>query len=351
MQSPAWQVLKQHHPDWQITLWVAPRGTKALAEADPAIDHVIEAPIKASLLQHFKMLQRLRAQKFDLGIVMAPGQLVKSAAYLYLAGIPQRIGHHYPLGNHSASSFLLTNAIPQQNFHDIEQNLNLLTLLGITPSSPPSYILMIPTPAQERAATLLRSLAIPAEKTIIGLHPGSARDFTWKRWPLENFVVIAQRLIKEHNAHILIFGGSDEEQLKKEIALHIKSLSHPAHLPDEALAKTGGGAGGSGSPVTIISTDLLTTAALMQHCRLVITNDSGLMHLAAAAGAPTLGLFGPTDERRIGPRGLKSFTIRAPDTKPVYDVNTNFHLGSAAHRTLGTLKPELVSEKINDILL
>jgi ADP-heptose:LPS heptosyltransferase len=176
---------------------------------------------------------------------------------------------------------------------------------------------------------LLAELNLSPEQMLIGLHPGSAPGFTWKRWPLESFARLAAALAGEYNAHFLIFGGPDEAQLKQGL----KSL-----IPNHQTR------------ITIIDTDLLTTAAVMQRCRLVVANDSGLMHLASAAGSLTLGIFGPTDEDRIGPRGPRSFAIRAPGTKPVYDVNTNYDLGEQPHPSLLALPPEAVLAKIKTIL-
>src|SRR5688572_28448349 len=95
MQMPAIKALKEAHADWHITVWVAPRGTRALVENDPHVDEVIEEHYKQSLAGHAHLIMRLRKEKFDIGIVLSPGQLVKSAAYLYLAGIPRRIGSAY----------------------------------------------------------------------------------------------------------------------------------------------------------------------------------------------------------------------------------------------------------------
>jgi ADP-heptose:LPS heptosyltransferase len=325
MQSPTWQQLKRRHPKWHLTLWVAPRGTHQLAAADPAIDGIIEASIKASLLRHAIMVRRLRAQKFDIGVVMAPGQLLKSAAYLYLAGIPRRVGHAYRLGANEASAFLLTDPIEEmKGNHDIEQNMELLTPLDSGPRPQAAlYALDIPLDNKQRAKTIIAGLKVAPGATFIGLHAGSAPNFSWKRWPLRNFGIVGRALIEQYGAHILIFGGPEEEVIKQELK---RSL------------------GGSAS---IMTADLITVAALMRHCRLVITNDSGLMHVAAAAGTRTLGIFGPTDERRVGPRGLASHTIRAPHTEPVYDVNTNFNLGPKPHPTLVALAPAQVLDKIS----
>ena len=84
----------------------------------------------------------------------------------------------------------------------------------------------------------------------------------------------------------------------------------------------------------------------MQYCRLVLANDSGLMHLAAASGTPTLGLFGPTNEKQVGPRGSHTYTIRAPGTKPSYDTVTNYNLGTEPHPSLLALKSSEVVDKI-----
>lgn len=332
MQLPTIAVLKQAHLNWQITVWVAPRGTKALAENDPHIHEVIEASIKNTIINHLKMIKRLRQEHFDVGIVLSPGQLLKSAAYLFLAGIGQRIGNSYPLGSHQASSFLLTDAIDEDSaIHDVQQNLRLLQPLGIAHGemNSPIYRLDIPLSNQQMAGTLLQELAIPAEKQLIGLHPGAAPGFDWKRWPLENFTAVAKELVTKHNAYILVFGGPDEAGLKEKLQQMI------------------------GKNATVISSDLLTTAAVMQHCKLFLSNDSGLMHLAAAVDVPTFGLFGPTDERHTGPRlrqgsggQIRRGVIRAPGTKPEYNTEANFHLGQEPHPTMVAITPQLVADKI-----
>jgi ADP-heptose:LPS heptosyltransferase len=258
---------------------------------------------------------------------MFPGQLVKSAAYLYVAGIPQRIGHTYPLGPSETSAFLLTSPVAHRQLHDIEQNGRLLSKLGVAlPPPQTTYSCAVPLRAEKEAGALLARLKIPPHTDLIGFHPGSAPHFSWKRWPLPRFIATGKVLMNKHRAHVLVFGGPEEETIKENLARELRPSA------------------------TIISTDLLTTAALLRRCRLVIANDSGLMHLAAAAGAPTLGIFGPTDENRVGPRGQQSYTIRAPHTRPEYDVNRNFNLGNAPHPTLERLEPTHVITKATQLL-
>jgi heptosyltransferase-2 len=333
MQSPVFRAIKEARPDWHITIWIAPRGTRALAENNPYIDAIIEEPIKRSFARHQKLIWQLTNQKFDIGIVLSPGQLLKSAVYLFLVGIPMRLGHRYPFMGNQQSSFLLTHSIPEEpNIHDIEQNLRLLRLLDISYQLPTTnYKLDIPVSAQQKAKILFAQLQIPSNKILVGLHPGSAPDQVWKRWPVESFAEVAAELITKHNAHILIFGAPQEKELKQNLESRIWNLAHK-------------------KATTLISTDLLTTAALMQHCQLFLSNDSGLMHLAAASGVVTFGLFGPTNEKETGPRGLKSFVIRAPGTESIYNTEHSPHFGSATHSSLVVLKPREVFSRIQSLI-
>lgn len=318
MQSPAIEAVKKAHPSWHITLWVAPRGTRTLAQNNPSINEVFEAPIKNSFLGHVRVLWHLRQQKFDAGIELSPGQRLKGALYLLLAGIPKRIGHEYPFFQRETGLFF-TNSIPEDPLlHDIEQNTQLLKLLNINYSLRSThYSLNIPLKYQKRADDLMFKLHIPNSKRLLGLHAGAASNFLWKRWPLQNFAELAQHFIHK-NYHVLIFGGPDEGKLKRKLK------------------------GRLGANATLIESDLLTTAAVMQKCQLLISNDSGLMHLAAASGVVTFGLFGPTNEKQTGPRGVGSHVIRAPGTAPIYHTEKNFDLGNKPHETMRALTVDQV---------
>ncbi|MDP3997132.1 MAG: glycosyltransferase family 9 protein [Candidatus Andersenbacteria bacterium] len=351
IQSPVFRTLKQHYPHARLVVWVAPRGTKALAQTNPYIDEVIEAPIRGSLLFHYQQLWRLRRGHYDIAIMLHPGQLWKGAAYMYLAGIPKRLAHQYPYRHNPQSGFLLTDSVPPNpKLHDIEQNLNLLSKLEIALPAiarkqrlgnclaghssqttagkleiGSSYKINIPNKLTAQANKILKSLNIPPGTTLVGLHPGSSQEFKWKRWPLENFAKLAELLTNQtryQQTIFLIFGGNDENDIKQKLGELLKRQNTKYKI--------------------LNTTNLLTTAAIMKNCQLFISNDSGLMHLAAIVGTPTLGLFGPTDENKTGPRGRQSWSVRAPETTPVYDVNTNYNFGSNTHPTLLKLAPEMV---------
>lgn len=141
---------------------------------------------------------------------------------------------------------------------------------------------------------------------ILALAP--AANWVGKTWPLERFSRVAIRLLRNpgaplENGRLMVLGGRDEANLARDL----KEVVARGRLIDLAG-----------------KVDLLTAYACLKRARLFIGNDSGAMHLAAAAGAPTLGLFGPSDERQYAPwgeharaaRGARTFDqIRAQDPK------------------------------------
>jgi ADP-heptose:LPS heptosyltransferase len=127
---------------------------------------------------------------------------------------------------------------------------------------------------------------------ILALAP--AANWVGKTWPLERFSQVAIRLLRNpgaplENGRLMVLGGRDEANLGRDL----KEVVARGQLIDIAG-----------------KVDLLTAYACLKRARLFIGNDSGAMHLAAAAGVPTLGLFGPSDERQYGPWGEHARAIR-----------------------------------------
>ncbi|MDY6924655.1 MAG: glycosyltransferase family 9 protein [Pseudomonadota bacterium] len=140
--------------------------------------------------------------------------------------------------------------------------------------------------------------AIRAAKRLLVIGPGATR--IGKAWPVERFAALAARLTGP--------GGRLEGAV-------VAPTGGPMDRPAAAVI---GAAAGPDRFVDMTGADLLTTAALMARADLFVGNDSGMMHLAAAAGAPTLGLFGPTDERLYGPWGERAAAVRAPGVDVVF---------------------------------
>ncbi|GGH05504.1 glycosyl transferase [Glycocaulis albus] len=156
--------------------------------------------------------------------------------------------------------------------------------LGITP--PPSPVLWLDDLARARARALM------PDAPVLALAPAAAARF--KEWAPERFAALALALTGTGGAlagaHVAIFGGPGDEATARAVTARLdRGRTHDF---------TG-------------QLDLLETGACLSRAALFVGNDSGLMHMAAAAGAPTLGLFGPTDERVYGPWGRRTASVRA----------------------------------------
>ena len=134
---------------------------------------------------------------------------------------------------------------------------------------------------------------------ILALAPRA--NWIGKRWPSERFSVLATRMLGRDGAmsdgRLLLIGGPEDRRAAEAVR---------RELPRRRVIDVTG------------EVDLLTVQAMLKRVRLFIGNDSGLMHMAAAAGAPTLGLFGPSDERRYGPWGENARALRGPRSFDAY---------------------------------
>jgi ADP-heptose:LPS heptosyltransferase len=171
--------------------------------------------------------------------------------------------------------------------HKVVEAARLLKLEG----DPPAPFLFTSAETEARAAALLEH----GQGPILALGP--AANWVGKTWPAERFALTAVQLMAKgqpfETGRVLILGGPDDRRVAEP-------LRHS--LPRERwIDLTGEG-------------DLLTAYACLKRARLFIGNDSGLMHLAAAAGTPTLGLFGPSDDRLYAPWGRYTRVVRGPRT-------------------------------------
>jgi ADP-heptose:LPS heptosyltransferase len=161
---------------------------------------------------------------------------------------------------------------------------------------------------------------------ILALAPGA--NWIGKRWPSERFSVLATRMLGRDgalsNGRLLLIGGPEDRRAAEAVR---------RELPRRRVIDVTG------------EVDLLTVQAMLRRVRLFIGNDSGLMHMAAAAGAPTIGLFGPSDERRYGPWGPNARALRGPRSFESYkaiDPQLNQSLSHMAdltvERVMGTAR-------------
>jgi len=283
MSIPALEALRAQFPRAEIVLLSKP-WVSELFWHHPAVNRQIIYKPKS---EHqgprgfLKLVDEIRAEKFDAAVLF---QNAFQAAWMaWLARIPLRIGYA-----RDARSFLLHDAIepplPAAYGHQALYYLQLLFRAGLIASPRPVDEIRIRLADEEKAWALrkLDALGLGGQRFIVGIAPGAAFGPA-KRWLPERFAGLADRLIGALNADVLIFGSAAERPLAEEIASAMK------HTPTIVAGET----------------SLRELLSLMAGCRLIVANDSGPMHLAAAMGIPLVAIFGSTDERATGPLGTR----------------------------------------------
>jgi heptosyltransferase-2 len=284
--TPAVQSIKKHFPQARITVlakpWVAP-----VFEANPDVDRVIiyrKPGLHQGIGGKWKLAQELKNQAFDC-VIHFPHSF-ESAWISFLSRIPTRIGF-----STEGRGFLLTHRLQstpaRQNEHQVLYFFHLLEPLGIREDPSAEKNPLVLNSAQqnfEQAEARLRALGISPSEFLVGLAPGAIYGSA-KCWPFDRFELLAERLTRAWQAKVILL-GTDTDALSGRI-----KKSGPYF---NLLGKTGLG----------------EALALIQRCRLMICNDSGLMHAASALQVPLVALFGSTNLRRTGPWGGISQVIQ-----------------------------------------
>jgi len=219
----------------------------------------------------FRLSLKLRSRKFSAGVVLPFS--FSSAGFLCLAGADKRIGYWRGLRR-----IFLTEALELPRDYRAQHLVYTYFRLS-RPLSPHAHY---SHPA----------LVVPSSPTnghLIGIAPGSTFGPA-KRWRSEKFTELANRLVTLCDCRIYVFGGKEESPIRPDLDAPVK---------EKVQDFTG-------------RIDILETASLIAQCKVMVTNDTGLMHLACAVGTPVIALFGSTDPRWTGPLGQGHSVIRKP---------------------------------------
>ena len=283
MSLPALRALREKFPDAEIVILAKP-WVADLYGREPFCDRLI--PYSADdLASKWRIARELRGERFDCAILLQ--NAFEAAAIAFLAGIPERIGYA-----RDGRSALLTRAVPVPRRGEIPRHerfyyLELLRRAGIVEKIPENDRIRLDGAAAARMAGAERFRQFGLGEAVIGVSPGAAYGSA-KRWLPERFADTANRVARELDARVAIFGSKDERELCASVA-----------------AATGGRnfAG---------ETSLGEFIEMAAACRVYLTNDSGAMHIASALGVPTVAVFGATDEVGTGPTGPLARVVREP---------------------------------------
>jgi heptosyltransferase-2 len=299
MTTPALLRLREKFSETHITL-LTPDKLSELWKNHPAVNEIISFTQDESV---FAVANKLRAGKFDLALVLPNSP--RSAIETWLAGIPQRIGYARPWRNFFLTQTVApcSGAVKMQKrsvaeikklisplpaprsplpaaSHQLYDYLHLVAVLGTNPE--PLAPQLVVTPDEIEAAKKKFGLS-EITQPIFGLNPG-AEYGPAKRWPIERFIAAAIEIRQRTNCVWLIFGGKGDRELAERIAAGIHPSSSILHVQN----LTG-------------QTSLRELMSLLKLCRVLLTNDTGPMHVAAALGTPVIVPFGSTSPELTGP--------------------------------------------------
>ncbi len=258
MAAPAIRAIKSGRPDLHLTI-LSPEKLAPLWREIPEVDQVLEIPAKASPRAVARMIKK--AGRFDAAFLL-PNSM-RSALEVWLAKIPRRIGRDIHRGKRFLNQMMTTSRNVHPTIHQSEELLNIIRNLGGEAPSP-----RIPRTQ-------------PTGPVRVALCPG-AEYGPAKRWPLERYRSVMEEISKNYELTWLIVGTAKEADLGEALSNNfpgsVENLCGKTTLP-ELIAELKG-------------------------CSLLLTNDTGTMHLADLLGVPVVAIFGSTEPTLTGPTGV-----------------------------------------------
>ena len=310
--TPVLQNLRAMYPDARITL-LAKTHALELLQHSPLVDEIVpfDFPWTAMSAKYDpsrydpgairELVTRLRSMEFDLSIDCRMD--LRSNMLTRAIRAKRRIGYDFGGGG-----FLLTDAVtaPPADQHKIDDWLGLLEPLGKSDSARSVSPSLTVTDAERgEAQRVLGMYDITDADTVVGIHPGGSHEA--KRWATDNFAAVAQALADRRKVRLVVFvdpegKGSDMQ------------------LGDAAFVRT----------------SIREMMALFTQCDVLVCNDSGPMHIAAALGVPVVAVFRTGNPKAYGPRGLNHTVVGEGAASGVESDIAVDDVLAAVESTLGT---------------
>ena len=278
LSTPVVQALRQKFPHAFIAMMVR-RACRDLVQGNPYLNEVIlydKEVEHRGIWSTIRFARSLRRYEFDAALVLHPSN--RSHWIPRLAGIPVRIGYD------RKSPWLLTHRLPHRKQegarHEALYCLDMLRVFGIEANDPRPHV-PIQAAANSRIETLLAEASVDPSARLVAIHPSAS--CVSKRWMPQRFAEVADRLIAQQGARICLIADEPGAMYAHQVA---QATRHPALNLAGQLS-------------------LAELAALLRHCRLLISNDSGPVHIAAAVGTPVVDIFG-RNQRGLSPQRWKA---------------------------------------------
>ena len=327
MTVPALREIRRVLPGAHITL-----ATRAWAEgifegADFLDDIVAVEESKGTARSVWREAREWRARSFDLAVLFP--NAFAPALVAALARTPARVGY-----TTQGRGALLTHALPVPDWrglrHEVYYYLNIVAelerMLGgalTAESREPRAELVVSEPRRVSAREFLRGRGARADSSLVALCPGSTNSRA-KRWPAERFAALADILVEKLGTDVALVGAREELDVSEDVARRMRA--RPIVLTGE--------------------TELGETAAVLSVADMLVTNDTGPAHVAAAVGCPVVVIFGPTNPVTTRPFSPLAEVVREPpDCAPCMLRDCPID-----HRCMTTITVESVFERVSRIL-
>jgi len=282
---PVARLLRRHFRDATLHWWLNAELTPLL-EGDPDIARIVPFARRGwagpeAVLQAVAAIRRLRSERYDW--VLDLQSLARSAALAWVVRGKMTVGlEDWREGAPALFDLAVPRASPTT--HAVDWYLDVLRALKV-----PVHWNFEWMPVRPDAAASVAARAGRPDAVWIALQPGARWEN--KRWPVDRFAETARRILaRDPRCRIAVLGGAADRVLGAAIA-------------------------GAAGPGVLDLTGRLTLPEMVEwirHSAVLVTNDTGPMHVAAALGCPVVGIFGPTDPRRTGPHGQTDATLQVP---------------------------------------
>jgi len=287
MTTPAIRAIRKRFPNSHVSLlakpWVMP-----VFENSEHIDRLLIYDDKGrhkGIFGKFRLARDLKKYHFDAAILLQ--NAFEAALITFLAKIPLRVGY-----NTDVRQLLLTHAVSCtdeiKKQHQTDYYLNIIRGIGMKEDNRALYLELNQRDRLRAEKTLLEQ-HLSLDDKIVGINPGATYGPA-KQWPLDRYAHLADKIQAFTGGRIIIFGGPNDRKLGKKISQKMQ------HRPIDLSGKT----------------SLGEAMALIERCDLFITNDSGLMHVAAALDVPLIAVFGSTNSITTGPLSQNSRIVQVP---------------------------------------
>ena len=295
---PVAAALRARWPEARLT-WVVERRHGVVLHGHPALDDVLfvdgqrwrrarrPRQITDAMRQIMAVPRRLRDRRFDVAIDLQG--LLKSGLLTVATRAPIRIGFAAGRCREPLSAIFTNRRVtpPAGAMHVVDQNLALLTALDGLEHAAARFDLPSEPGAEERADDFFAACGLKPRDGVVVLNPGAGRPA--KRWPPARFSELARRITHAGVGKVVVVWGPGERELARSIVTGCAESDAVVAPP----------------------TDVPGLTAILRRASVMISGDSGPLHLAAALGLPCVGLFGPTSALRNGPYGTVHKTIQS----------------------------------------